>query len=124
MHIPPVQDILKSHSIESAIIVGIEVRPRPFPPLLVPPDNPQSHVCVLQSTLDLLSSKIPVFLLADAVSSCNRQEIPIALERMRQAGAVVTTSESVLFQLMRESLLNLAVRGLMEGGRGCCGSEV
>ena len=34
------------------------------------------------------------------MSSCNRFEIPIALQRLRQEGAVVTTSESLAFQLI------------------------
>jgi isochorismate hydrolase len=59
----------------------------------------QSHVCVLQSTLDLLERGYDVHVLADAVSSCNKEEVPWALERMRQAGAQITTSESMLFQL-------------------------
>jgi Isochorismatase family len=59
----------------------------------------QSHVCVLQSTLDLLQEGYDVHVLADGVSSCNKEEVPWALERMRQAGAQITTSESMLFQL-------------------------
>ena len=31
--------------------------------------------------------------------SCNKEEVPLALERMRQAGAQITTSEGILFQL-------------------------
>lgn len=40
--------------------------------------------------------------LADGVSSCNKEEIPWALARMRQAGAQITTSESAAFQIMGE----------------------
>ncbi|ELU45883.1 Isochorismatase domain-containing protein [Rhizoctonia solani AG-1 IA] len=47
---------------------------------------------------------IDVHVLADGVSSCNREEIPWALARMRQAGAQITTSESMLYQLIGESV--------------------
>ena len=40
-------------------------------------------------------------LVADGVSSVNKEEIPIAFERLRQAGAAIGTSESIAFQLQR-----------------------
>ena len=38
-------------------------------------------------------------ILADGVSSCNKEEVSPALERMRQAGAQITTGEGMLFRL-------------------------
>jgi nicotinamidase-related amidase len=60
----------------------------------------ESHICVTQTALDLLANGHRVYVLADGVSSCNPQEVPIALDRLRREGAVVTTSESFLFECM------------------------
>ena len=58
----------------------------------------EAHVCVLQTVLDLLSMGYQVFVPADAVSSRKEFDWKIALERMANSGAVITTSESVLFE--------------------------
>ncbi|KAI5796381.1 Isochorismatase-like protein [Peziza echinospora] len=60
----------------------------------------EAHVCVLQTVLDLRKRGVQVYVIRDAVSSCNKEEVPVAIERMRGAGAVVTTSESWLYEVM------------------------
>lgn len=54
----------------------------------------------MQTALDLLSRGYDVHVLADGVSSINKEEVPVALAEMRQAGARITTSEACSFQLM------------------------
>lgn len=63
----------------------------------------ESHICVAQTTLDLLARGHKVYVLADGVSSCNSQEVPIALDRLRTAGAIVTTSESFIYECMGDA---------------------
>ncbi|KXL50127.1 hypothetical protein M433DRAFT_151503 [Acidomyces richmondensis BFW] len=63
----------------------------------------ESHICVTQTTLDLLEDGHKVYVLADGVSSCNPQEVPIALARLRAEGAVITTSESFLYECMGDA---------------------
>ena len=60
----------------------------------------ETHVCILQTALDLLQLGFQVHVPADAVSSRRQLDWQIALERMRQAGVVVTGTESVLFELL------------------------
>jgi nicotinamidase-related amidase len=56
------------------------------------------HVCILQTVLDLIAEGFSVFLPVDALSSQRIEDGEQALIRMRTAGAVTTTTESVLFE--------------------------
>ncbi|KAI1742309.1 Isochorismatase hydrolase [Xylaria scruposa] len=63
----------------------------------------ESHICVTQTALDMLAQGHKVYVLADGVSSCNEEEIPVALARLRAEGAVVTTSESWIYETMGDA---------------------
>jgi nicotinamidase-related amidase len=58
----------------------------------------EAHVCVQQSVLDLIAQGFQVFVAADAVASRNKFDWRIALQRMSLSGAVITTSEAVIFE--------------------------
>lgn len=60
----------------------------------------EAHVCVQQTVLDLIENKVQVNLAADAVSSRKEIDYKTALARMRHHGAEITTTESVLFELL------------------------
>ncbi|XP_022227728.2 isochorismatase domain-containing protein 1 [Drosophila obscura] len=62
----------------------------------------ESHICVEQTAIDLLEQNINVYIVADCCSSRLNQDRDLALDRLRQAGCVITTSESVIFDLVRD----------------------
>lgn len=61
----------------------------------------ETHVCVLQSVLDLLEIGMTPVLLADAVSSRRPVDRENAIARMRAAGVVTSTVESAVYEYMR-----------------------
>jgi nicotinamidase-related amidase len=63
----------------------------------------ESHVCVLQTTIDLLEHNFIPVIVEDCVSSRNLNDKQMAIDRMRRSGAIITTYESVLFELLRFS---------------------
>ena len=63
----------------------------------------EAHVCVQQTVLDLRSMGLSVYVCADAVASRRNSDRRWALRRMGEAGAIVTTTEAVLFELCEVS---------------------
>jgi len=57
----------------------------------------ETHVCVLQTCLDLIEAGFQVHLVADAVASRVNENRSIAIDIIRQAGAVITSTESSSF---------------------------
>lgn len=74
---------LQTGSVQQIVLCGIE-----------------THVCVSQTAHDLLASGLQVHVVADAVSSRRESDHRHALERMRTAGALLTTTEAALFELL------------------------
>ena len=60
----------------------------------------EAHVCVLLTAQDLLRQGLQVSIVADAVCSRRAASLDIGLAEARQAGAVVTSTETVVFRLL------------------------
>lgn len=84
--VPEVLDRLKALARPNVIVIGIE-----------------AHVCVQQTVLDLLRQGYTAHLCADAIGSRRSLDRDLAIERMRQAGAVVTSTESTIFELLGQA---------------------
>ncbi|MSR51087.1 MAG: hydrolase [Planctomycetaceae bacterium] len=74
-------EYLKSDARIKLVVVGIE-----------------AHICVMQTVLDLLNQGFHVFVCVDAVSSRYAIDVKIALKRMQQAGAIMVTAESCVYE--------------------------
>jgi len=61
----------------------------------------EAHVCVYQTVLGLLAGGMDVHLVRDAIVSRGEGDYHNALELARQAGAVITTAETAVFQLLQ-----------------------
>nr|CAB3256965.1 isochorismatase domain-containing protein 2, mitochondrial-like [Phallusia mammillata] len=86
MILPEVEQELKNIDRKSVILCGIE-----------------TQACILKTTTDLLERDFDVHVVADGVSSRSQVDRLFALATMRQMGAFITTSETVLLQMMGDS---------------------
>ena len=75
---------LKFKKINNLIVCGIE-----------------THICIQQTVLDCLQKGFEVILISDSMGSRNRADHEIALQRMTQSGAILTTTESIIFELCK-----------------------
>ncbi len=58
----------------------------------------ETHVCILQTALDLMAAGYQVYLPADALASQKPVDKDFALQRLRDSGATITTTEAILFE--------------------------
>lgn len=84
---PQIRQYIQNSNYKQIILCGIE-----------------THICVLQTALDLLHDDYEVILVEDCVSSRRSSDKNCAIRRIEKAGAIITTYESLLFELMETSL--------------------
>lgn len=63
----------------------------------------ETHICILQTALDLQQQGFQVFVVEDAVSSRAKTNQYNALQRLRNAGVIITTVESVIFEWLGDA---------------------
>jgi nicotinamidase-related amidase len=63
----------------------------------------ESHICVMQTALNALREGYLVHVASDAVSSRTEWNWKVGLERMRAAGAVISSTEMMIYELLRSS---------------------
>lgn len=80
---PSFRDNLKNHGRPVVAVAGLE-----------------THICVLQTTMDLIRDGYDVVVLMDACLSSTTVKWRSGLELMKDAGAVVMTTETLLFRLL------------------------
>lgn len=79
-------DKLKSLKINTVAVCGIE-----------------SHICVLQTCLDLINNGFKVHLITDAITSRVVYNVDIAVEKIKSAGGIISSIETALFEVAYEA---------------------
>ena len=83
---PPFQEKIENLCVKHLILTGIE-----------------THICVLQTALDLLAAGYEVSLVRDAVCSRYKSDWEVGLRMVEQAGGVITSTEVIIFQLLKRA---------------------
>jgi nicotinamidase-related amidase len=63
----------------------------------------EAHICVMQTVLGALNDGYLVHVATDAIGSRVRWNWDIGIDRMRSAGAVISTTEMMIYELLRSS---------------------
>lgn len=83
---PEFVEALSATTRKQAVVVGME-----------------THICVTQTTLDLIGRGMQVHVVADGCCSRDDHDHEIALRRMCAAGAIVTTSQAVMYEAVERA---------------------
>ena len=84
--LPETEDFIRRHNAQNIVLIGAE-----------------THICMLQTALDLHAQGLNVYIPAECAASRNPANKTNGLEQMRAAGATVGNGESLLFTLLRDA---------------------
>lgn len=80
-----IKELFPTNPPESVVLFGLE-----------------AHICVEQTAIDLLARDYQIHLVADCSMSRTQEDRLLAFKRLQQQGCFLTTSESVIFKLMKD----------------------
>ena len=63
----------------------------------------EAHICIAQTALDLLANGYKVHVVEDAISSRRREDMEIALNKIGRSGAIITSTEMVIYELLESA---------------------
>lgn len=84
--LPETEDFIRRHNAQNIVLIGAE-----------------THICMLQTALDLRAQGLNVYIPAECAASRNPANKANGLEQMCAAGATVGNGESLLFALLRDA---------------------
>ncbi len=85
----PIKEVIKATGKSQWLVVGIE-----------------AHICVYQTVLGLLNEKFEVDVVSDCISSRLQSNVELALTKMRDSGASITSVEMCVFELMKNARMD------------------
>lgn len=80
---PEIESAVRASGRDQIVLLGVE-----------------AHICVAQTAFDTIAMGYEVYVLADASSSVKAQDRKLAMDRMRQAGAAITTAQAAAFEIV------------------------
>jgi len=63
----------------------------------------ETHICILQTSIHLVKSGYNVYLVTDGSSSQREEDRSIAMRRLEREGVKLTTSESILYEILQDA---------------------
>lgn len=77
---------IKDTKIKTLLICGIE-----------------SHICIEQTVLDGLSLGLTIHIISDAISSRNKHDLQMGIQKMQQSGGIISTTEMAIYEILERA---------------------